>query len=420
MTRKLQRMGERLSMEDAVNPRHFDFQDPAFFDDPYPIYRRLRSEDPVHRDNYLGVWVLTTYGHVEAALSDERLSANWIIPLGDRVRWPVRAVMRSMFRRVSEVVVFMDQPDHTRLRGLMNKAFTPRVVDGLRSHIQHIVDELLDSMGNRGYMDVIHDFASPLPVTVIAETLGAPPAHRPILKRCSDDFAAAFGTPRPHTMSLIRGAYSLWRIERYFRGLIADHHTRPRDDLLQALMSAEEEGHRLTEEELLVNCANLVFAGHETTTNLIGSGMLALLRNPDRLEELKADSSLLGAAADEFLRYESPVQFTRRVAIQDVEFGGVAIGKGQTIMIGLAAANRDPAQFPDPDRLDFHRAENRHLAFGHGGHFCLGSPLARLEATLAIGTILRRWPNLRLATDRVSWNENFALRGLKSLPVVLA
>jgi pimeloyl-[acyl-carrier protein] synthase len=389
---------------------------PEVLADPYPFYHRLRSGDPVHWDDEF--WVLTRYAEVVAALHDPRLSKarmGWdVSDLPDRER----EVLTPLFRSLSQWMGFLDPPDHTRLRGLVNKAFTPRVVEGLRSHTQQIVDGVLDAARGAGSMDVVRDLAAPLPVIVIAEMLGLPVEDRERLKRWSDDLAAFVGRFDYPAEKLPQLARSLLELTAYLRGAAAERRGHPGNDLISRLLAAEEKGDVLDEDELIANCVLLLFAGHETTTDLIGNGLAALLRHPEQIEKLRADASLIGSAVEELLRYDCPVQLTVRLAREDIELGGKRISGGQTVTLMLGAANRDPAQFPEPDRLEVTRRENPHVAFGHGIHFCLGAALARLEGQIAIGTVLRRLPAIRLAADTLEWRPSHALRGLRSLPVV--
>jgi cytochrome P450 len=313
---------------------------------------------------------------------------------------------------------FLDPPDHTRLRGLVHRAFTPRVIEALRPKTQQIVDGALETALAAGSMDVIRDLAAPLPVLVIAEMLGLPTEDRDRLKRWSDDlarFVGQFDFPQEQLPQLVR---SLVELMEYLRGVVVQRRRRPGHDLISGLLAGEAAGDGLDENELLANCALLLFAGHETTTDLIGNGLAALLRHPDQLETLRDDPSLIGSAVEELLRYDCPAQLTVRIAHEDLEIGGKRIGAGQSLILMLGAANRDPAPFPEPDRLEITRRENPHVAFGYGIHFCLGAALARLEGQIAIGTIVRRFPAIRLATDTLQWRPSQALRGLRSLPVL--
>jgi cytochrome P450 len=389
----------------------FHPMDPEFVADPYPMYQRLRAEDPVHHSP-LGFWVLTRYDDVVAALRDPRLAKEAIASfVAARFGAPIPAMGQSMLDR--------DPPDHTRLRGLVSKAFTPRVVEGLRPHIQQIVDGLLDRAEDAGAMDLIEEFAYPLPVMIICRMLGVPVADQERFKAWSLDVARGLDAILlpPDSDVGRRAIAARHALADYFRALIAERRAAPRGDMLSGLIAAEEAGDTLSEEELLATCILLLIAGHETTVNLIGNGTLALLRHPDQLQRLRDNPGLIGTAVEELLRYDGPVQRTARIPGEDVTIGGVTIPRGDMVMPFIGAADRDPAQFPEPDRLDIGRAENRHIAFGWGIHFCLGAPLARLEGQIAIGTLVRRLPKLALATGRPEFRQSLTLRGLKSLPV---
>jgi cytochrome P450 len=312
-----------------------------------------------------------------------------------------------------------DPPDHTRLRSLVSTAFTPRVVEGLRPRIQQIVDDLITRAEAAGGMDVIEEFAYPIPVNVICEMLGVPVADHERFRGWSLDIARGLDSIwlPPDSEIPRRSAASRHAISDYFRGLIAQRRASPRSDLLSALIAAEAAGDKLSEEELVATCILLLIAGHETTVNLIGNGMLALLRHPAELRRLRESPGLITSAVEELLRYDGPVQRTARVASADATIGGRTIAKGDMVMPFIAAADRDPAQFPEPDRLDLSRSDNRHIAFGWGIHFCLGAPLARIEGQIAIDALVRRLPGLELATHEPEYRQSLTLRGLKTLPV---
>jgi len=301
----------------------------------------------------------------------------------------------------------------------VSKAFTPRVIEQMRDHIQEIVDRLLERAQRQGGMDVIEDLAYPLPVTVICEMLGVPVDDHASIRGWSADIARSLdviGLPSDPSIA-DRGRVARRALADYFRALVPVRRARPRPDLLSGLLAAEEQGDKLTEPEVIAMCLLLFIAGHETTVNLIGNGALALLRHPDQLARLRADPALIPNAIEELLRYDSPVQRTARITTTDVEIDGRPIAKGAMVVTALGAANRDPAQFPDPDRLDVTRRDVRHISFGYGIHFCLGAPLARVEGQIALGTLLRRAPGLGLAEPSPEWRESSVLRGLKRLRV---
>ncbi len=384
---------------------------------PYPMYHQLRAEDPVHWSALMEAWILSRYDDVVLVLTDPRFSAD-------------RRQARNRFAEMMEqqeqefgpmgrtqTMLTSDPPEHTRLRRLVSKAFTARAVENLRPRIQEIVDGLLDEVRDRGRLDVIWDLAYPLPVIVIAEMLGVPPQDRAQFKQWSTDVVATLGGPFTPPQVLERARTAMLELAEYFRGVITQRRHQPREDLISGLIAAEEQGQVLSEDELLATCILLLVAGNETTTNLIGNGMLALLRNPDQLQRLQNDPSLIQPAVEELLRYAGPVHGTGRVAKEELEIGGRRIQEGQVVFALLGAANRDPARFEDPDVLDLGRQPNPHVALGDGIHFCLGAPLARAEAQIAIGTLLQRCRSPRLEVAEPQWGGTFIIRGLKSLPV---
>jgi len=392
----------------------FHLLDPEVLADPYPLYARLRAEDPVHWDPFLHAWIVTRYSDVLTVLHDYS---------ADRTPTPeqLTAMGLSHLTPIAKVMVrqmlFMDAPAHTRLRGLASVAFTPRRIEVLRAHIQEIADRLLDSAVPSGRMDLMAQFANPLPAIVTAEMLGVPAEDHERLKLWSADFAEMLGNFQHNPDRVPRVLRSVEEMTEYFRGAIADQRRTPREGLVRSLLTAEVDGDRLSEEEVIANCIVTMVGGQETTTNLIGNGVLTLLRHPPELERLREDPSLSASAVEELLRYESPSQHTARMAPSDQELGGRPIRKRQAVIAVMGAANRDPERFPDPDRLDLSRQPNRHVAFGWAAHFCFGAPLARMEGQIAFDTLLRRLPELRLAPGPLEWRENLGLRGLKSLPV---
>jgi len=393
----------------------YQLLDPEVLANPYPLYQRLRSEDPVHWDPFLHTWVVTRYAEVVQVLY--HFSAN-------RTPTPeqLSALNLSALNPIAEVMVrqmlFLDPPDHTRLRALASAAFTPRRVEQLRSHIQDVMDTLLDKLVSSGRMDVIADFAGPAPAIVTAELLGVPAADHAKLKDWSQDFAEMLGNFQHNPDRIPRVLRSVENLCSYFRTAMIEQQANAREGLIQAMMNAEVDGARLTAEEIIANLIVTMVGGLETTTNLIGNGVLTLLRNPAELEQLRADSSLIPSAVEELLRYESPSQHTARLAPDNVELGGKKILKRQAVIAVMGAGNRDPERFPDPDRLDLARKDNRHLAFGWAAHFCFGAALARLEGQIAFETLLRRLPDLALETKApLEWRHNLGLRGLTALPV---
>ncbi|MGB0014664.1 MAG: cytochrome P450 [Candidatus Sulfotelmatobacter sp.] len=396
----------------------YQLLDPEVLANPYPLYQKLRSHDPVHWDPFLHAWVVTRYADVVHVL--HHFSA-------DRTPTPeqLNALNLSALNPIAEVMVrqmlFLDPPDHTRLRTLASAAFTPRRVEQLRSRIQDVMDSLLDTVVAKGSMDMIADFASPAPAIVTAELFGVPAADHAQLKEWSQDFAEMLGNFQHNPDRFSRVLQSVENLTSYFRSAMREQQAHPREGLVQAMMSAEIEGARLTEEEIIANLIVTMVGGQETTTNLIGNGVLTLLRNPAELDRLRADLSLIPGAVEELLRYESPSQHTARLAPADVELGGKQIRKRQAVIAVMGAANRDPERFPEPDALDITRKNNQHLAFGWAAHFCFGASLARLEGQIAFRTILMRLPELRLnAEGPLVWRHNLGLRGLTSLPVEFA
>lgn len=322
------------------------------------------------------------------------------------------------FRPLTRNMLDVDEPDHRRLRTLVQTAFTPRRIAGIAVRIEELADELLDRAGARGEIDLVADFALPIPTTIIAELLGVPAEDRHRFHRWSSRIVAADRSP----WAAVRAIPAGLAFVRYLRRLLAARRAEDRDDLLGALVRAEAGGERLSEDELLAMVFLLIVAGHETTVSLIGNGALALLDHPDEKARLAADPALLEPAVEELLRFAGPlVLATERYASDDLEVAGVTIPRGELVYVALASANRDERQFPDPDRLDLAREPNRHLAFGHGIHFCLGAPLARLEARIAFGRLLARFPDFRLAADRdrLRWTGGLVLRGVQALPVSL-
>jgi cytochrome P450 len=400
------------------SPPAINLASPQFKANPYDYYAKLRCESPIFRTTLpTGEpgWLITRYDDAVAVLKDERFAKDKTKTMTptqlSRQPW-----FRKVFKSLEHQMLSKDPPDHTRLRALVSQAFTPRLIEQMRDRIQALADELLDPVQARGRLDLIHDFALPLPSIVIAEMLGVPAADRHAFHRWSNALMGAAQTRR-HMFYAIP---NVLQFMRYLRQLIAKRRADPKNDLVSALIQAEEAGDRLNPDELKAMIMLLLVAGHETTVNLIGNGMLALMQHPDQTEKLRRDPSLIKPAVEELLRFTCPVDFaTDRFPREDVVMGGLTIPRGERVYVVLTSANRDEGQFPNPDKLDITREPNKHLAFGLGPHFCLGATLARLEGQLAINTLLRRLPNLRLAgtPNELRWRRGLLLRGLEALPV---
>jgi pimeloyl-[acyl-carrier protein] synthase len=391
----------------------FRLLDPEVLADPYPLFHRLRREDPVHWDPFLHSWVVTRYWDVVRVLRD--FSAH-CTPSSEHLSSIGLSALNPVARVMVKQMLFLDPPAHTRIRSLAAAAFTPQRVEALRSHIRDIATSLLAQVKPQGRMDVMADLAEPLPSIVTAEMLGLPVEHHRQLKLWSQDFAEVLGNFQHNPDRVLKLVKTTEDMTAYFRSAMRKENLRP-DGLVSSLMNAEIAGDRLTEDEVIANSIITMVGGQETTPNLIGNGVLALLRNPDQLEKLRANPSLIPSAVEELLRYESPSQQTARLAPEDTTLGGKQIRKGQVVRAVMAAANRDPERFPDPDRLDITRGDNRHVAFGHGGHFCFGAPLGRLEGQIAFEEMLRQLPTWSLEPKPLVWRTNLGLRGLTSLPI---
>jgi pimeloyl-[acyl-carrier protein] synthase len=386
--------------------------------DPNASWRRLRELDPVYRSHIFGTWVCTRYEDVSHLLRSESFTT-------DRSETAAMKLIARLSRgdeRFSALIernlLTIDGADHRRLRGLVSKAFTPRRIDQLRPQLVRIVDDLLDRAAEQGGMEVVADLAHPLPVIAIAEMLGVPPADRELFRGWSSELAQLLDPfqGRGGAKPLMQACHGIFE---YFRPLLAERRAEPRDDLLSAMIAAEQDGEQLEELDLLALSSLLLVAGHETTSNLIANAVVALLRFPDERKRLQEQPELMPRAVDEFLRYESPIQLTDRMAREDCEVGGKPVRKRQMVVAVLAAANRDPERFADPDRLDVGRSDNPHMAFGQGNHFCLGSQLAKLECEVAIGALLRRFPDFHGSPEPPDWRRSMIIRGPESLPIEL-
>ncbi len=401
------------------HPPQVDLFSPDFKANPYPTYAHLRSEAPIQRvelPDGQGMWLVTRYEDVSAVLRDERFVKDWrnaMTPEQIVGVPPIPEVMKPLTRNMLDT----DPPDHERLRALVSKAFTPRLIERMRPRVQEIADTLLDVVQDKGEMDLIDDYAFPLPIIVIAELLGVSAEDRNKFREWSN--AAVSGDTTQEYVEKVLLPH-MQAFTDYLRAMFEEKRKNPKDDLISALVRAEEAGDKLSEDELLAMVFLLLIAGHETTVNLIGNGVLALLQHPDQLRKLREDPSLIKPAIEELLRYDGPVETsTERFAREDVRIGETVIPRGEMVLVVIASADHDPERFPNPDALDITRADNKHVAFGKGIHFCLGAPLARMEGQIAINTLLRRMPDLRLADapESLTWRPGMVLRGLRGLPV---
>ncbi len=399
-------LGERWRTGVAYNPLS-----DRTAQDPYPVYAALRERDPVHRSRLMNAWMFARHADVDAILRDHRNFAS------DPRKGTLTARQEALLPPADEfTMLFLDPPDHRRLRALVNKAFTPRAVEALEPRIRGILAALLDDIDDASGFDLMRAVAQPLPVIVIAEMLGVPPEDRERFKVWSDQRARLLEptvSPRERAIALVASG----EFDAYFRTIIAKRREAPEDDILSALVQAEDEGERLNERETLNMLRLLLIAGNETTTNLIGNGMLALLRNPDQLRRLREDPGLIPSAVEELLRFDSPVQTTFRRALADCEVNGFELRKRDNLVVLVGSANRDPDAFEDPDRLDVGRGGAAHLSFGRGIHHCLGAPLARLEGRIVLEMLLERFPRIGLRDESPRFRKSIVLRGLRSLPV---
>jgi len=392
----------------------FQLLDPKVHADPYPFYQRLREEAPVMWDPFMHTWVVTRYEDVMTVLhhfsADRTPDPKKMEALGLPSLGPVADLMARQ-------MLFLDAPAHTRLRKLCMTAFTPRRVEAMEGKIHEIAHQLIDDHIADGHMELVGDFAEPFPAIVTAGLLGVPLEDHRQLKEWSATFAEMLGNFQ-HNPDRIHGVLKcVDDMTGYFRDAVREQERNPRDGLIRSLMDAEVDGQRLSEEEVIANTIVTMVGGQETTTNLIGNGILTLVRNPDKLADLRDNPDIIQTAVEELLRYETPSQHTARIAHEDREMGGKLIRKGEAVMAIMAAGNRDPERFADPDALDLRRTDNRHLAFGWAAHFCFGAALARMEGRIAYTALLARLQNISVTSDKLDWRTNSGLRGLKALPI---
>jgi cytochrome P450 len=390
-------------------------------EDPYPSYRRFLDTGPVHYVNYRrGAWAIFSHAGCSTATRDGRLSAKRSAAFLLTLEPEQRPEFAELARLLGLWMLFIDAPQHTRLRKLTNRGFSPSIVESLRPQVETIVDGMLEPLMRMSEADLMPAIAYPLPMRVIARMLGIPDRMHARLLEWTDAIAHVLGIPRRPTLEILQAAQAaVLKVTQFFREAVAERRKQKGNDLVGLLLDIEEDGDVLTEEEVYAQCLMLLFGGHETTRNLVGNSMYTLLRHSKDMEELRENPGLIRSAVEELLRYESPVQYTTRIAQEETEVCGVRLNAGDEIVFMLAAANRDAAQFRDPDRLDLKRVSNPHLAFGAGAHFCIGNQLARLEGQVAILKLVQRFPRMRLAEQRPQWSPNPILRGLTTLPVAL-
>lgn len=403
---------------DAQEPElDLDLKSLANVHDPFPVYRWLRDHEPVHWSRSLNAWAVTRYADVLEIFEQPLKFSSDRFRKVDEKYASRRPAVQAVGAILADWLVFRDPPDHTRLRSLLQKSFTPTHLGKSRARIQATVDGLLDLVAARGEMDFIKEIAFPLPATVIAVLLGAPTEDIELIKEWSDRLAAYLGGSVDDKDNFSEAREGVTQLVEYFRSLLQERRRRPSDDLMSLMLHAEHEGERLSHEEVVANCVLLLFAGHETTTNLLGNGLFHLLRHPDQARLLIQNPALTPNAVEEFLRYDGPVPATIKVATEHIDWHGRTIRHGDMVLPFMSSANRDPRQFPDADVLDIRRAPNRNVAFAYGIHFCLGAPLARLEGQLIFETLLRRLPDLTLQSSEPRWKPMLFLRGLESLPL---
>jgi cytochrome P450 len=408
-----------MSEAQATPPPRILFTE-EFLQNPYPTYQRFLEDGRIHYVDYGGgEWAIFRHADCSSIIRDPRLSARRTGSLLLALPTDRQAEFTELARMLGLWMLFFDAPEHSRLRKLMNKGFSSALAEALRPQIEAIVDRMLEPLRHASEVDILREVAYPLPVRIIAEMLGVPETLHEHFIRWSEAIAIFMGNPRRTVEQTQTAHEAVVALTEFFRGAVADRRRQKGCDLISLLLNIEEDGEVLTEEELYAQCVMLLFGGHETTRNLIGNGMYTLLRHPEEMSELQENPELIRTAVEELLRYESPVQYTGRVAKQEMEVCGVRVRQGEAILFMLGAANRDPQQFKDPDRLNVRRLNNPHLAFGAGAHFCIGNQLARLEGQIAILRMVQQFPRMRLAAPRPEWALNYSFRGLKALPVAI-
>lgn len=391
--------------------------DPQINANPFPIFKQLQEDDPVHWSNDLQAWVLTRYQDVKKALGDKKLSADRLTPFFKQQNPQERNRIPDLMRYLTLWMVFRDPPDHTRLRSLVNKAFRPKAIAKLRPNIERIVHDLLAQRPTQDRMDLIQDFATPLPAMVIMDLLGVPWQHLPRMKEWSAEIALFIGSARANEQKYEIAQKGALQMSSFFREIVQNREKEPQEDMISALIAARDDNQALTEDEVIATCILILFAGHETTTNLIGNGMLTLLQNPAQFQLLAQDPALAPSAVEEMLRFEGPTIAAPRVVEQEYKMKKKILKKNDRLFAMLSAANRDARIFEEPHQFEITREKNPHIAFGHNIHFCVGAPLARLEGEIAVNALLARFPQMKLAEKDLEWHHSLVFRGVKSLKI---
>jgi cytochrome P450 len=391
--------------------------DPQVLANPFPVYRRLQDEDPAHWSYDLKAWVLTRYEDVKRVCLEATMSSDRLRPFFATLSATEAEQMTALIRTLTLWMVFRDPPEHTRLRRLASRVFHVRSIHALRPNVEALTHWLMERIGEREEWDFIADFAGPLPALVIMDMLGVPRGELARLKRLSDEMALFIGSARDAAAKYARAEAATHEMVALFRDLIDERRRAPRADLLSELVHLEDDGDRLSDDELVATCVLLLFAGHETTTHHIANGLAAMLRFPAETERLRRSPALAAAAVEELLRYDGPIGAQVRIVREPQAFHGREFKPGERVFLMMNAANRDPRAYQEPDRLDFERRGPPHLTFGYGAHICLGFPLARLEGQIALPAVLARWRDIEPASDQVEWLDSMVLRGMKAFPI---
>jgi len=406
------------SMSDSINTASaaYDLYSDDFLLNPYPVYQQLLEEAPVYWSDETEMWYVSRHSMIQGLFRDTRLSSNRVAMLVRSITDEQKQFIQPMIDVLAEWILFLDPPEHTAIRRSVNKAFSLKTLNGMETRIHELVNECLTAVEEKGSFEVITDFAYPLPATVIAEMLGADPSDSGKFRQWSNDIACFLGEKTDASMAL-QCQQSILETQDYLRHVVKRYKQNPQDNLMKNLLKLQDDEPTFTEDRLIANCVGLIFAGHETTTNLIANGLLSLLKHPDQLQALRDDPDLISSTVEESLRYEAPVQRLGRAAVADIELGDTCIKAGDRVMLLVGAANRDPEAFENPQQFLIDRKSSPHFTFGHGLHHCSGAALGRLETRIAISAVINRFPSLALIDEQPDWKMNFGLRSLNKLPL---